>query len=243
MAGDFKVWLQSSNRNLLMAWAGGAVFVLILFWFFVLTPQSAEASRLEQQLKDLQGRVTAANDRVRAFRPPDMQELQARSELETRLRERVPAIARVPELVQVLVQTAQKNGLTEILAVTKDPVVPNLAQPGNAPRPYAPTKNPPTDLERLLGAAGLADLSAVPVELSFRGDHAQFGRFLLGLQELKQFIELEKVTIRRVVPKADAKVALRIYCQAPLAHAPAPRPTNPPAASPATAPVSSHVNQ
>lgn len=243
MAVDYKVWLQSSNRNLLLMWAGAAAFVLVLFWFFVLTPQSAEASTLEQRLKDLQARVAAANDRVRSFKPPDMQELQARAELDSRLHERVPPIARVPELVQLLVQLAQKNALAEIVATTKDPVVPNLAPPSNAPRPYVASQKAPTELERLLGASGLTDVSAVPVDLSFRGDHAQFGRFLLNLQELKQFVELEKITIRRAVPKAEAKIALRIYCQAPLPRAPISKSSNPPPAASVPVPVGSHVNQ
>jgi len=161
--------MSRNDRNLLILGSLGIVVIVILFYFFLLSPLLGRLNEQAQAREDKQAQLEQVQQQVN-----ELEEVRRNSpEIERQLLElskRIPTQPQIPTLVVQVQEIADASGVTQL-----------TVEPGDAAAP-----------------AGGGDYQVVPVTMQFNGTYDQMQDFLLRIRNLARLVAVTDVTYCRI---------------------------------------------
>lgn len=185
--------------------------VLSLPIFFLVYPKFWQIQALRPQVESLEGKITAAIQKVKGFTSPSEAERGEWVASRTSLLAKLPPDEALPNLVEELTLLAARSKVVDLLITTSSKV---KLEPGKGPF--------------LVGEESLAkaqpdlqiDLGYFPIQMSFRSSYRELARFVEGVQNLPPLVTIASLEVRRGVPLLGVQMTLRAYQSGRERHGP-----------------------
>jgi len=163
---------------------GGALFVLLILWLALVSPQNSKLSALQAQSTTLQGQETALNARLTALRS-EGQKLSSNCVDLQKITTQIPSVQSPTDIdAEESSFESQFNALAGSAGVS-------LAQFGG----FTPASSGTTAATPTTGSASATGVTAVPTTLSVQGNYSQITSFINGLDSFPRLFVIQKFTL------------------------------------------------
>lgn len=175
-------------------------------------PKFQQLRTLRPQVESLEGKITAAIQKLKGFTSPSEVEREEWAASRARLLAKLPPDEALPNLVEELTLLAARSKVVDLLVTTSPRVKLGSGEKGPL----------------LLGEEGLVkaqpdlqiDLGYFPIQVSFRSSYRELARFTEGVQNLPPLVAVASMEVRRAVPLLGVQMTLRAYHSGSERHGP-----------------------